>query len=157
MLKNSLFFLLFLVNIFSSKIESLLLIFFLVIILNLLKKEKIGEKLKKIRFILYIYLITFVVQIYYHQEGEVIFKLYNIYITKEAMVNFVSNFLRIINMITLSWLINRRGKWPKFLLDYQEVFENVIDLAPKVFSIFKKKMKIKWFFRYILRQIKIKN
>lgn len=157
MLRNSLFLTIFLVNIFSSKIEILAVIFLIVIIANLLTRKKLTENLKKIRFILYIYLITFLLQIYYHQEGKVIFKLYNIYITQEAMVNFISNFLRIINMVILSWLINKRGRWPKFLLEYQEVFENVIDLAPKVFSLFKKKMKIKWFFRYILRQIKIKN
>lgn len=156
MLKSSLVILFFL-NIFIKdiKIQSCLVI--TILILNIFLNKNLLIDLKKIRFLIYIYVLTFLVQIYYNQQGEVIFKIFNIYITKLGVVNFLSNFFRILNLIMISWLINIKKKWPKFLREYQEIFENVIDLAPNVFIIIKKRMKLKWFFRYILRQIKIKN
>lgn len=129
----------------------------IILIMNIFLNKNLIKDLKKIRFLIYIYILTFMVQIYYNQQGEVLFKMFNIYITKSGVVNFLSNFFRILNLIMISWLINMKKKWPKFLREYQEIFENVIDLAPEVFILIKKRMKLKWFFRYILRQIKIKN
>ncbi|MGL6024186.1 MAG: hypothetical protein ACRC0F_06185, partial [Cetobacterium sp.] len=68
-----------------------------------------------------------------------------------------SSFLRIINLILLSWLVNTQKILPKSLSSYQNIIEDVIELIPQVFKIFKSKRKIKWFFRYILSQIKMKN
>jgi hypothetical protein len=40
---------------------------------------------------------------------------------------------------------------------YQNIIENVIELVPQALLLIKKRMRIKWFFRYILKQIKVKN
>ncbi|WP_288217633.1 hypothetical protein [uncultured Fusobacterium sp.] len=57
----------------------------------------------------------------------------------------------------LSWIVTTKkllnGKFNK----YQNVIENVIDLVPQALVMIKKRMKIKWFFRYILKQIRVKN
>lgn len=156
MLKSSLM-ILFLLNIFIKEIKFQSCLVIIILILNIFLNKNLLIDLKKIRFLIYIYILSFLVQIYYNQQGEVIFKIFNLYITKSGVVNFLSNFFRILNLIMISWLINMKKKWPKFLREYQEIFENVIDLAPEVFILIKKRMKLKWFFRYILRQIKIKN
>lgn len=127
------------------------------VILNIFINDKLVENIKKLRFLLFIYITTFIAQIYYNQEGEVFFKIFNIYVTKGGILNFASNFLRIINLVVLSWLINTKKILPKKMALYHEVIEDVINLIPEVFKIFKSKRRIKWFFRYILRQIKIKN
>lgn len=156
MLKSSLI-ILFLLNLFLKDIRIQSCLVVTILILNIFLNKNLLKDLKKIRFLIYIYILTFVIQIYYNQQGEVLFKIFNIYITKSGVVNFLSNFFRILNLIMISWLINIKKNWPKFLREYQEIFENVIDLAPDVFIMIKKRMKLKWFFRYILRQIKIKN
>ena len=130
---------------------------FIGVVLNIIFNKELLKHLKKLKFLIFIYLTTFLAQIYYHQEGEVLFKIYSIYVTKGGILNFASSFLRIINLILLSWLVNTQNILPKSLSSYQRVIEDVIELIPEVFKIFKIKRKIKWFFRYILSQIKIKN
>lgn len=156
MLKSSLL-ILFVLNLFVKDMTMLGILLIVGVILNVIFNKEILKHLKKLKFLIFIYLTTFLAQIYYHQEGEVLFKVYSVYITKGGILNFASNFLRIINLILLSWLVNTQNILPKSLASYQRVIEDVIELIPEVFKIFKSKRKIKWFFRYILSQIKIKN
>lgn len=156
MLKSSLL-ILFVLNLFVKNMTVLGVLLFIGVVLNIIFNKELLKHLKKLKFLIFIYLTTFLAQIYYHQEGEVLFKIYSIYITKGGILNFASSFLRIINLILLSWLVNTQNILPKSLSSYQRVIEDVIELIPEVFKIFKSKRKIKWFFRYILSQIKIKN
>lgn len=156
MLKNSLL-ILFILNLFVKNMTILTIFLIAEVVLNILFNKELLKHLKKLKFLIFIYLTTFLAQIYYHQEGEVLFKIYSIYVTKGGILNFASSFLRIINLILLSWLVNTQNILPKSLSSYQRVIEDVIELIPEVFKIFKSKRKIKWFFRYILSQIKIKN
>lgn len=156
MLKSSLL-ILFVLNLFVKNMTVLGVLLFIGVILNIIFNKELLKHLKKLKFLIFIYLTTFLAQIYYHQEGEVLFKIYSIYVTKGGILNFASSFLRIINLILLSWLVNTQNILPKSLSSYQKVTEDVIELIPEVFKIFKSKRKIKWFFRYILSQIKIKN
>lgn len=156
MLKSSLL-ILFVLNLFVKDMTMLGILLIVGVILNVIFNKEILKHLKKLKFLIFIYLTTFLAQIYYHQEGEVLFKVYSVYITKGGILNFASSFLRIINLILLSWLVNTQNILPKSLASYQRVIEDVIELIPEVFKIFKSKRKIKWFFRYILSQIKIKN
>lgn len=156
MLKNSLL-ILFILNLFVKNMTILTVLLIAEVVLNILFNKELLKHLKKLKFLIFIYLTTFLAQIYYHQEGEVLFKIYSIYVTKGGILNFASSFLKIINLILLSWLVNTQNILPKSLSSYQRVIEDVIELIPEVFKIFKSKRKIKWFFRYILSQIKIKN
>lgn len=156
MLKSSLL-ILFVLNLFVKNMTVLGVLLFIGVVLNIIFNKELLKHLKKLKFLIFIYLTTFLAQIYYHQEGEVLFKFYSIYVTKGGILNFASSFLRIINLILLSWLVNTQNILPKSLSSYQRVIEDVIELIPEVFKIFKSKRKIKWFFRYILSQIKIKN
>ncbi|MGL5759903.1 MAG: hypothetical protein ACRCXS_00665, partial [Cetobacterium sp.] len=154
MLKSSLL-ILFVLNLFVKNMTVLGVLLFIGVVLNIIFNKELLKHLKKLKFLIFIYLTTFLAQIYYHQEGEVLFKIYSIYVTKGGILNFASSFLRIINLILLSWLVNTQNILPKSLSSYQRVIEDVIELIPEVFKIFKSKRKIKWFFRYILSQIKI--
>lgn len=156
MLKSSLL-ILFVLNLFVKNMAVLGVLLFIGVVLNIIFNKELLKHLKKLKFLIFIYLTTFLAQIYYHQEGEVLFKIYSIYVTKGGILNFASSFLRIINLILLSWLVNTQNILPKSLSSYQRIIEDVIELIPEVFKIFKSKRKIKWFFRYILSQIKIKN
>ncbi|MCQ8212526.1 energy-coupling factor transporter transmembrane protein EcfT [Cetobacterium somerae] len=156
MLKSSLL-ILFVLNLFIKDMKILGVLLCVGILLNIIYNKELYKHLKKLKFLIFIYLTTFLAQIYYHQEGEVLFKIFNVYVTKGGILNFASSFLRIINLILLSWLVNTQNILPKSLASYQKIIEDVIELIPEVFKIFKSKRKIKWFFRYILSQIKIKN
>lgn len=156
MLLNSFIFLLLALNIFFSKLYLLLGIFILLIALNIFCNSDIKKHLKSLKVLLFFYMTTFLVQIFYSQEGKVLYKFYNFYITEVGLMNFAINFLRIFNLVLVSWLVTSRKVFNGRLGRYQKIIETVIDLVPEVFTLFKKKMKIKYFLRNILRKIKIK-
>ncbi|MBC2856590.1 MAG: hypothetical protein RR191_00515 [Cetobacterium sp.] len=155
LLKSSLL-LLFLANIFSKNIKALTILFVIGIVLNLIYNKELLKSLKKMRFLFFFYFTTCIFQLFYIQEGEVILKIYNMYITREGLENFGINFFRIFNLLSLSWIVNSKNLLKGRFSSYQNVIENVMDLVPEVMKLFKKRMKIKWFFRHILNQIKVK-
>lgn len=99
--------------------------------------------------------MTALFQIVFTQNGEVLFKIFGIYITKEGIANFGVSFLRMTNLILISWLISYKKVFTNFG-KYEEVVEIVISMVPEVFILFKKRMRIKWFFRHILKEIRHK-
>jgi len=84
---------------------------------------------------------------------KVLFKFYNFYITQEGLINFGVSFIRILNLILMSWLINEMKLLTGRFSKYQKIIDTVIDLVPEVFTLFKKRMKAKNFTRYILKDI----
>lgn len=156
MLKNSLF-LLFFINIYLDRIEFILLLTIFVVIFNLLVNKNIVKNLKNLKLFFIFYGSTFVFQFIMNQEGEVLFKIFNIYITKDGLNGFLINFLRVLNLLMISWIVTDLKIFNSNLGKYQKIFENVICLVPEVIVAFKKRMKLKWFFRYILNQVKIKS
>ena len=152
LLKSSLFILL-LVNIFTSNLLILSSILLVVLILNLCLNKNLKKHSRQLKVLLFFYLSTFLVQLYYGQQGKVLFKFYNFYLTEEGLMNFGVSFIRILNLILMSWLINEMKLLTGRFSKYQKIIDTVIDLVPVVFVLFKKKMKAKNFTRYILKDI----
>lgn len=156
MLKSSLIILLG-INIFFDNLTVIFIATLVLLFLNIVNKVDVKRNMGKIKFLFFLYFMTCLLQIFYTQEGRVLLKIYKFYITQEGLENFVLNFLRIYNLMLLSWIVTTKkmlnGKFNK----YQNVIENVIDLVPQALTLVRKRMKIKWFFRYILKQIKAKN
>ena len=152
LLKSSLFILL-LVNIFTSNLIILSTILIVVLILNLILNKNLRKHSKQLKVLLFFYLSTFLIQLYYGQQGKVLFKFYNFYITQEGLINFGGSFIRILNLILMSWLINEMKLLTGRFSKYQKIIDTVIDLVPEVFILFKKRMKTKNFTRYILKDI----
>ena len=152
LLKSSLFILL-LVNIFTSNLLILSSILLVVLILNLCLNKNLKKHSRQLKVLLFFYLSTFLVQIYYGQQGKVLFKFYNFYLTEEGLMNFGVSFIRILNLILMSWLINEMKLLTGRFSKYQKIIDTVIDLVPEVFTLFKKRMKAKNFTRYILKDI----
>ncbi|PHI10482.1 energy-coupling factor transporter transmembrane protein EcfT [Fusobacterium polymorphum] len=152
LLKSSLFILL-LVNIFTSNLIILSAILIVVFILNLTLNKNLKKHSKQLKVLLFFYLSTFLIQLYYGQHGKVLFKFYNFYITQEGLINFGVSFIRILNLILMSWLINEMKLLTGRFSKYQKIIDTVIDLVPEVFTLFKKRMKAKNFTRYILKDI----
>ena len=152
LLKSSLFILL-LVNIFTSNLIILSAILIVVFILNLTLNKNLKKHSKQLKVLLFFYLSTFLIQLYYGQQGKVLFKFYNFYITQEGLINFGVSFIRILNLILMSWLINEMKLLTGRFSKYQKIIDTVVDLVPEVFTLFKKRMKAKNFTRYILKDI----
>ncbi|MGL5123977.1 MAG: hypothetical protein ACRC6K_07465 [Fusobacteriaceae bacterium] len=155
MLKSSILVLL-LLSIYFNEIKIISIVFLLNFIINLVYNKDILKNLKSLKIFIFFYISTFIFQFIFNQEGEVFFKIFGIYITREGVNQFLLSFLRIINLLMLSWLASYSKIFGKGFGKYQRVIENVILLIPQVINLFKKKMKLKWFFRYILKQIKVK-
>ena len=131
LLKSSLFILL-LVNIFTSNLIILSVILIIVLILNFTLNKNLRKHSKQLK---------------------VLFKFYSFYITQEGLINFGVSFIRILNLILMSWLINEMKLLTGRFSKYQKIIDTVIDLVPEVFVLFKKRMKAKNFTRYILKDI----
>ncbi len=155
LLKSSLF-LLFIGNIYFSQPENMGFIAVILLLINIFSNKDFKKCLKKMKFLFFFYLGTCLFQLFYIQEGEVIWRIYNFYITKAGLTGVLVNFLRITNLIMISWMLNSKGILKGRLKNYQSVVENVMELVPEVLTMFKKRMKLKWFFRYILTRIKSK-
>ena len=155
LLKSSLFLLL-LSNIFINNLKFMCGISVILLLLNIILNKELKNNLNKMKFLFFLYFSTCLIQLFYKQEGRVLFKIANFYITEEGMFKFLLNFLRIFNLLMISWIVSAkkivRGKFNK----YQKVIETVIDLVPQALVLIKKRMRIKWFFRHILKQIKVK-
>ncbi len=155
MLLNSILLILFLANIILNNIKVIGAVFFGELLLNMFLNPNLKNNIKKLKVLIYIYLGTFIIQILSVQEGEVLFKVFSIYITKTAVFNFAVNFMRIINLIMLSWLVSKKSSIFNHFGEYKRVMENVVELVPEVFVIFRKRMRLKNFFRHIFKKIKI--
>lgn len=155
LLKSSLFILL-LSNIAIDNVKVMFGITLILLIMNIILNKDLKKNIRKMKFLFFLYFTTCLIQLFYIQEGRVLFKIGNFYITEEGAFNFLLNFLRIFNLLLISWIVSARkiisGKFNR----YQHVIENVIDLVPQALLLIKKRMKIKWFFRHILKQIRVK-
>lgn len=127
----------------------------MVICLNIFRNKNLLKDIKKLRILIYIYGLTFIMYVFTQQEGEVLFKIFGLYLTKEAVINFSINFIKIINFIMVSWLFNGNNIIFNRLGRYKSIIESVIELVPEVFVLFKKRLKIKAFLKHILISIKL--
>ncbi|WP_366453755.1 CbiQ family ECF transporter T component [uncultured Fusobacterium sp.] len=156
MLRSSLLILL-LLNIFCSNIYYIGISTILLFGINLRYNKDLIKNIKRVKFLFFFYFMTCLLQIFYTQEGEVILKFYNFYLTKEGVINFILNLLRIFNLLLLSWVVSTQKFLTGRFIKYQKIIETVIELVPEALLLIKKRMGIKRFFRYILEQIKVKN
>lgn len=156
MLRSSLFILL-LLNIFLNNLLYIGVTTIILFLLNLKYNKNLRENIGRVKFLFFLYFITCFLQIFYTQEGEVLFKISKFYVTKEGMYNFFLNFMRIFNLLLLSWLVVAQKLINTKFNKYQKIIETVIELVPQAILLIRKRMRIKWFFRYILKQIRVKN
>lgn len=146
-----------LLNIFINNLLYIGTTTLILFILNLIYNRNLKENIQRVRFLFFFYFLTCLLQIFYTQEGEVLFKFLKFYITKEGIYNFLLNFLRIFNLLLLSWIVVEQKFIGNKFSKYQKIIELVIELVPQAILLIRKRMRIKWFFRYILKQIKVKN
>ena len=156
MLRSSLFILL-LLNIFLNNLLYIGVTTIILFLLNLKYNKNLRENIGRVKFLFFLYFITCFLQIFYTQEGEVLFKISKFYVTKEGMYNFFLNFMRVFNLLLLSWLVVAQKLINTKFNKYQKIIETVIELVPQAILLIRKRMRIKWFFRYILKQIRLKN
>ncbi len=142
-----------LLTVITSNIYILTTIAGLMIISNLLFNKTLKNDLKKIKYVFFLYLITIIFQLFMVQEGKVIIKIYNIYITWDGVFRIGTNFLRIFDLLLVSWLINAQSIFTGRLKRYNELIDIIIELVPEIFVLFKKKMRFNYFFKHILKQI----
>ena len=109
LLKSSLLLLL-LVNIFTSNLIILLSVFVITVLFNIIFNKNLKKHLRQIKVLLFFYLSTFLIQLYYGQQGKVLYKIFDFYLTQEGLINFAISFIRIINLLFISWLINELNR-----------------------------------------------
>ncbi|TDT71809.1 hypothetical protein EV215_0493 [Hypnocyclicus thermotrophus] len=114
------------------------------------KKTKIYQNIKHV----YIFFILISIsKIFIYQEGEVLIKLGKFFITKLGFSLFLNNFLRLINLTILAHNITILARDKISLGEYEKIFSIILDMTPKVFNNFKKRRKIKYFYKNIFKEI----
>ncbi len=155
LLKSSLL-ALFIANILLDDLAYIFLVGIIILTINILKNKSLIKNLKKIKFLILFYMGSCFIQLFYLQEGQILYKIGSFYLTKIGVTTVAINFLRILNLLMISWLINAKSLLRGPFKRYQEIGECVVEMVPEVFQLFKGRMKLKWFFRHILKQIKVK-
>lgn len=153
MLLKSSIVLILLLTILTTNTYILIIIAGLMIASNLLFNKKIKSSIKKMKYVFLLYFTTVLFQLFMIQDGEVIFKIYNFYITCRGVTLVGVNFLRIFDILLISWLINAQNIFTGRLRRYNELIDIIIELVPEVFVLFKKRLRFKLFFRHIIKQI----
>ncbi|MCK5779556.1 MAG: hypothetical protein KAH04_00945 [Psychrilyobacter sp.] len=153
MLLKSSIVLILLLTILTTNTYILIIIAGLMIASNLLFNKKIKSSIKKMKYVFLLYFTTVLFQLFMIQDGEVIFKIYNFYITWRGVTLVGVNFLRIFDILLISWLINAQNIFTGRLRRYNELIDIIIELVPEVFILFKKRLRFKLFFRHIIKQI----
>ena len=87
LLKSSLFILL-LSNIVIDNIKVMMGITFILFIMNIILNKDFKKNIGKMKFLFFLYFTTCLIQLFYMQEGRVLFKIGNFYITEEGVFNF---------------------------------------------------------------------
>lgn len=154
MLKSSLV-ALFLGNLYFNNINYIGGILFIIILLNLKFNENLNNSIKQIKFFMIFYITTSIFQIFFNQNGVIIYKIFGVYITEEGVLEALISFTRMLNLLLISWLISYKNLFSKFG-KYQKIVEIVIFLVPEVIVLFRKRMRIRWFLRHIFKKIKEK-
>lgn len=152
LLKSSIIFIL-LLTILTSNIYILIIVAGLMIFSNLLFNKNLKIYIKRMKYVFFIYFTTIFFQLLMIQDGEVIFKFYNFYITWRGVIQIGINFLRIFDILLISWLINAQNIFTGRFQRYNKLIDTIMELVPEIFVLFKKKMKFKAFLRHILKQI----
>ncbi len=152
LLKNSLI-LLFLVNIFLKSWQSLVGISVLLLLINIIKNKELKVYAKKLKFVIFFYASTCIAQIMYIQEGKIIWSIAGVHITDSGINVAALNFLRVLNIIMISWIFNSQKYFGTLFSEYQKIVEIVISLVPEVLVYFKKSRNFKGFFRHILKKV----
>lgn len=114
---------------------------------------KINKYRKIPKFIYFFYFILSISKIFFHQEGEIVFKFMSVYITKDGLSDAAVNFIKLINIVYLSVIVSRKIKIEKFKSSYTELLEIIIALVPEVFVVFKKRIRIKDTYKIIFTKV----
>lgn len=150
-----------LINIITKNLYVITGIFFLLFLINIFTNKNLKQTLKKISALLLLYFITCVIQILLVQQGKVLCKIninifftkVNIYITEEGIHTAYINFLRMANLFMISVIITSNNLINSNGNRYQNVIKNVVELVPESLVLIKKRLKIKYFVRYMLKRI----
>jgi len=155
LLKSSIIFIL-LLTILTSNIYILIIVAGLMIFSNLLFNKNLKYYIGKMKYVFLLYFTTILFQLFMIQDGEVIVKIYSFYITWRGITQIGINFLRILDILLVSWLINAQNIFTGKFQRYNKLIDTIMELVPEIFVLFKKKMRFKSFFRHILKQIESK-
>ncbi|MGF6906587.1 hypothetical protein [Fusobacterium sp. PH5-44] len=150
-----------LINIIIKNLYVITGIFFLLLVINIFTNKNVRQTLKKIGVLLLLYFITCIIQIFIVQEGRVLWKVninvfitnFTVYVTKEGLYVACANFLRMANLFMISTIITSQNLINSSRNKYQNVIKNVIELVPESLIIIRKRLKIKYFIRYVLKEI----
>lgn len=153
MLLNSIYFILLLLTMLTYNIKILLLTFFVLVIAHLVLGNRLWNKIKKVKYIFYIMLMSFLFQLIYNSYGTVVYELYFIKIYSQGVKSGLIVTIKILDMALIAWLINFEKILPGRLLRYRKIIAVVMHNVPVIFTMFKKKKSPNNVFKHILKKI----
>lgn len=138
---------LFVVNLLMKDIRYLLILSILLLLISYKKKKKIPL------FVYFFYLTLSLSKIFFYQEGEVLIKVFGLYITKEAVLASSILYIKLFNILHLSKLISSKINIRKLKFAYSDIIEIIIEMVPEIFTLFKKRVRIRDMYTKILRKV----
>jgi len=136
---------LFIINLLLTNIYILLIMTFLLMFIS----SRLNFK-KLPKFIYFFYFTLAFSKIFFIQEGQVVLKILNVYITKESLLHCFLNYIKILNVLLLSKFISKNIKIGDFKNSYTEILEIIVVFVPQIMTMFKKRVGIQDLYKKIL-------
>jgi len=149
-----LLFLLIFANMFVSDLSAALMLFAAAFLLNILRNRELANNLRRTGMFFLAYGFTCILNILFLPEGRVLFTLPfgGRPVTVEGLTRGAGLFLRLSTFIFLSWIVRAEKMFGGGKGKYQRIILTVMELLPEAMTLIRKKMKIRAFMRYILKQ-----
>ncbi len=154
-----------LLNIFSNKILFLIVLSLFCILYNFYMDKEFLSKIKKIDKFLLVYFFYSIISLFFYKTGRILLNFGKFYITYECILISLINFLKLVNLLLISYLItckfkNRKNKkifknskFGEIEQFYSEIFEKIMESVPFIFEISKSKLKISNVYKKILLKV----
>lgn len=154
-----------LINIFVKNIFLLIALTAILLVLNYKEDKDFLLKFKKIGKLLLIYLFYCIISIIFYKNGVIIFKIGQIYITKEGLNISLVKFLVLANFFLLSILMTVKIKKNKYKIklkgsltekikfQYGDVFRVIFNEIPYILQIVNTKVRFSDIYKKILVKV----
>ncbi len=144
---------LFILTLINNDMKIFILILLISIIYNVYLKTNLIQKILKMKFMIFFFVSTFLMQIIYISDGEVVLQFWIFYITKKGILAGLTVVLKIVDILLISWTIDFQKSFGKRFSKYQKIIKITVKLVPEIFVLFKNKFNPKKTFEIILKKV----
>ncbi|MGM0508637.1 MAG: hypothetical protein ACQERZ_05665 [Fusobacteriota bacterium] len=145
---------LFLINLIIYDLKILIPILVISVLYNKIIGISFYKQLRRFKIIYIFLMMTFLMQLYFNQEGKILINFFDyIYITEMGVKKGIGIIIKIINIAIISMNIDFEKLLKGRFKRYSKIIKITIELVPEVFVLFKNKLDPKKTFISLYKKV----